>query len=84
MSDRDRTHEANELLRRLAREVFQDGIDIEQLPHAVDLVMRYEEAATQAERERAAKVAEGCAMLRSDVEVPRVLMAVADAIRRGE
>ena len=32
---------ANDLLRRLCREVFEDAIDIAQLPHAVGLVMDF-------------------------------------------
>lgn len=47
MVEKARIHEANELLRKLSREVFEDGIDIERLPHAVDLVMNYSESAVQ-------------------------------------
>ena len=55
MSEREQTHEANELLRKLNREAFVNAIDIEQLPHAVGLVLDYRQAAIQAERESVAR-----------------------------
>lgn len=50
---RELQHKANELLRRLSREVFEDGINIEQLPHAVGLVEDFARDWATQERERA-------------------------------
>src|SRR2546430_1101160 len=56
--EREATKQANDLLRRLSREMFQDGIDIEQLPHAVGLVMDFAQASADAALERAAQLIE--------------------------
>jgi hypothetical protein len=56
--EREATKQANDLLRRLKIEAFEDGIFFDKLPHAVGLVMDFAQASAAAALERAAQIAQ--------------------------